>query len=521
MKNVVIIGGGPAGLTAAYELLRDGGNEQFRVTVLEESSVLGGISQPVRYNGTRMDIGGHRFFSKDDEIMKWWSDLMPVQGKPAFDDKLLGREKPLEKGGPDPEKQDEVMLVRDRVSRIYYNHCFFDYPVTMNWNTIKNMGFMTTMKAGFSYLGSCVYKLPETNLENFYINRFGKVLYSMFFEGYTEKLWGRHPREISADWGAQRVKGLSITAIIKDMFSKLVGKKNNANAETSLIEQYWYPKYGPGQLWELVGKKAQEMGGEILFEHSVSRINTEKGCIRSVVCSTPQGEKTIEGDIFISSMPIKDLIGGMHGVNAEKNAKIQKIAAGLPYRDFVTVGLLVNKLELKNKTNKRTLGNIVPDCWIYVQDKGVKLGRIQIFNNWSPYMVKNPAETVWIGLEYFCAEGDDFWNMSDAECIEFAKKELIKMGVIKKGAVLDAHRERVKKAYPAYFDTYKHFDKVVDYLNGFENLFCVGRNGQHRYNNMDHSMLTSINAAKVIKSGSADKSNIWNVNTEKEYHESK
>lgn len=220
-------------------------------------------------------------------------------------------------------------------------------------------------------------------------------------------------------------------------------------------------------------------------------------------------------------MPIKDLIGGMHGVNAEKNAKIQKIAAGLPYRDFVTIGLLVNKLELKNKTNKRTLGNIVPDCWIYVQDKGVKLGRIQIFNNWSPYMVKNPAETVWIGLEYFCAEGDDFWNMSDAECIEFAKKELIKMGVIKKGAVLDAHRERVKKAYPAYFDTYKHFDKVVDYLNGFENLFCVGRNGQHRYNNMDHSMLTSINAAKAIKAGSTDKSNIWNVNTEKEYHESK
>ena len=343
----------------------------------------------------------------------------------------------------------------------------------------------------------------------------------MFFEGYTEKLWGRHPREISADWGAQRVKGLSITAIIMDMFSKLVGKKNNANAETSLIEQYWYPKYGPGQLWELVGKKAQEMGGEILFEHSVSRINTEKGCIRSVVCSTPQGEKTIEGDIFISSMPIKDLIGGMHGVNAEKNAKIQKIAAGLPYRDFVTVGLLVNKLELKNKTNKRTLGNIVPDCWIYVQDKGVKLGRIQIFNNWSPYMVKNPAETVWIGLEYFCAEGDDFWNMNDAECIEFAKKELIKMGVIKKGAVLDAHRERVKKAYPAYFDTYKHFDKVVDYLDGFENLFCVGRNGQHRYNNMDHSMLTSINAAKAIKAGSTDRSNIWNVNTEKEYHESK
>ncbi|MCD8095903.1 MAG: NAD(P)/FAD-dependent oxidoreductase [Ruminococcus sp.] len=517
MKNVVIIGAGPAGLTAAYELLKDSGSEQYNVTVLEESEVFGGISQTVRYKGNRMDIGGHRFFSKDDEIMKWWSELMPIQGKPAFDDKILGREKPLEKGGPDPETEDEVMLVRDRVSRIYYNHCFFDYPVTMNMNTIKNMGLVTTAKAGFSYLYSCVNKLPENNLENFYINRFGRVLYSMFFEGYTEKLWGRHPSEISADWGAQRVKGLSITAIIKDMFTKLIGTKNNNNAETSLIEQYWYPKYGPGQLWELVAQKTEKMGGKILLNHSVSEIKTSDGKITSVICKTADGEKEIKGDVFISSMPIKDLLGGMDVKNDEAKA----IAEGLPYRDFVTVGLLVDKLKLVNKTDKRTLGNIVPDCWIYVQDKGVKLGRIQIFNNWSPYMVKNPAETVWIGLEYFCAEGDDFWNMSDKDCINFAIKELIKMGVIRKGAVKDAHREKIKKAYPAYFDTYKDFDEVVDYLNGFDNLFCVGRNGQHRYNNMDHSMLTAINAVKAVKSGSADKSAVWNVNTEKEYHEQK
>ncbi|MCD7741295.1 MAG: NAD(P)/FAD-dependent oxidoreductase [Ruminococcus sp.] len=517
MKNVVIIGGGPTGLTAAYELLRDGGGNEYNVTVLEESSVFGGISQTVRYKGNRMDIGGHRFFSKDDTIMKWWSDLMPVQGKPSYDDKLLGREKPLEKGGPDPEKQDEVMLVRDRVSRIYYNHCFFDYPVTMNMNTIKNMGLVTTMRAGFSYLKACAVKLPETNLENFYINRFGKVLYSMFFEGYTEKLWGRHPSEISADWGAQRVKGLSITAIIKDMFTKLLGIKNNENAETSLIEQYWYPKYGPGQLWELVAEKSKNMGARILMNHSVKNIKTNGDKITSVVCQTEDGDVEIEGDIFISSMPIKDLVGGMDSATD----RVSMIASGLPYRDFVTVGLLVNKLQLKNQTDKRTLGNIVPDCWIYVQDKRVKLGRIQIFNNWSPYMVKNPAETVWIGLEYFCAEGDDFWNMSDKECINFAIKELIKMGVIKKGSVLDAHREKIKKAYPAYFDTYKQFDEVVEFLDEYENLFCVGRNGQHRYNNMDHSMLTAINAVKAIKSGSNDKNSIWNVNTEKEYHESK
>ena len=517
MKNVMVIGGGPAGLTAAYELLRDGGSEEYNVTVLEESSVLGGISQTVRYNGNRVDIGGHRFFSKDDTIMNWWSDLMPVQGKPSYDDKVLGHDKPFEPGGPDPEKEDNVMLLRDRVSRIYYKKAFFDYPVKMNANTIKNMGLVTTAEAGFSYLRSCVQKLPEDNLENFYINRFGRVLYSMFFEGYTEKLWGRHPREISADWGAQRVKGLSITAIIKDMISKIAGTKNNDNAETSLIEQYWYPKYGPGQLWELVGSKVTEMGGTIAYGSAVKSLTTEDGRITSVTCQTADGEKTYDADIVISSMPVNDLVNGIDVADDDS----KRIANGLPYRDFVTVGLLVNKLKLVNKTDKRTLGNIVPDCWIYVQDKGVKLGRIQIFNNWSPYMVKDPVSTVWIGLEYFCAEGDDFWNMSDNECISFAVRELRKMGVIEKGAVLDAHREKVKKAYPAYFDTYDEFDKLIGFLDGFENLYCVGRNGQHRYNNMDHSMLTSINAVKVIKTGTGDKHSIWNVNTEKEYHEHK
>lgn len=519
-KRIVIIGGGPAGLTAAYELLKSGGKEKYDVTVLEESDCLGGISRTVRYQGNRMDIGGHRFFSKDDTIMKWWSDLMPLQGKDAYDDKVLGREKPLFPGGPDPEKEDEVMLIRERVSRIYYKKCFFDYPVSMSVQTIKNMGVVTTLRAGFSYLGSCVKKRPEKNLENFYINRFGKVLYSMFFEGYTEKLWGRHPREISADWGSQRVKGLSIKAVLKDMISKLLGRKNNANAETSLIEQFWYPKYGPGQLWELVGSRIEKEGGRICFGHSVKRIHAEKGRIRSVVCSTPEGEKKVEGDIFISSMPIKDLLAVLE---TEKGVdeRIQKIAAGLPYRDFVTVGLLVDRMNLKNETNKKTLGNIVPDCWIYVQDKGVKLGRIQIFNNWSPYMVKKPADTVWIGLEYFCDEGDSFWKLSDEKCIEFAKQELVKMGVIREGSVLEAHRECVKKAYPAYFDTYKYMKHLINYLNHYDNLYCVGRNGQHRYNNMDHSMMTAIQAIKAIKAGKKDKMEIWNVNTETDYHESK
>jgi protoporphyrinogen oxidase len=517
-KKAIIIGAGPAGLTAAYELLKE--KDKYEVIILEETEEIGGISRTVRYNGNRMDIGGHRFFSKDDRIMNFWSDLMLIQGKDSFDDKKLNRIKPLEEGGPDPEKEDEVILIRTRVSRIYYLKKFFDYPISMKIETLKNMGLIRTMKAGFSYLKSTIVKKEETSLENFYINRFGKVLYSMFFEKYTEKLWGRHPSQISADWGSQRVKGLSIKAIIKDMFSKVFGNKNkNKQVETSLIEQFWYPKYGPGQLWETLAKKIEENGGEIKKRHLVKKINIDRNRIVSVECDVDGTRKNIEGDIFISSMPVKDLVEGFKGANIPED--IKQIASGLPYRDFITVGLLVNKLNLINKTDIKTLGNIVPDCWIYVQEPDVKLGRIQIFNNWSPYLVRDPENTVWIGLEYFCDENDEYWNMNDEEFIKFATEELVKMGIIERNSVLDSHREKVKKAYPAYFDTYSRMDELIKHLDTYENLYCIGRNGQHRYNNMDHSMATAIEAVNNIRNNIKTKDNIWNVNTEKEYHEVK
>lgn len=515
MKKVVVIGAGPAGLTAAYELLMQ--EKDVEVIILEESEVIGGISRTVRFQGNRMDIGGHRFFSKDQEVMDWWEKMMPIQGAPAYDDKLLGRAKDLKENGPDPEKEDIVMLLRQRVSRIYFNHKFFDYPISMKLQTFKNMGLVCTIKAGFSYLGSCVHKLEETSLENFYRNRFGKVLYSMFFEGYTEKLWGRHPREISADWGAQRVKGLSIVAILKDMLGKLVPGKKNRKVETSLIEEFWYPKYGPGQLWETVAGKVQENGGQIIFSGKVTRFDKdEKGNITTVYYEKDGKEEALAADIVISTMPVKDLIAGMQDVPEN----IREIAQGLPYRDFVTVGLLVPSLSIKNETAIKTLNNLVPDCWIYVQDVGVKLGRIQIFNNWSPYMVEDPENKVFIGLEYFCDEGDAFWNMSEDECAKLAIQELIAIGVLSsKEDVITYHREKVKKAYPAYFDTYDRMDEMIEYLSKCENLYCIGRNGQHRYNNMDHSMATAFEAVRNIVSGRADKSNIWQVNTEQEYHE--
>ena len=515
MKKAIIIGAGPAGLTAGFELLKQ--SKEYEAVILEESADIGGISRTVQHHGNRMDIGGHRFFSKDDAVMQWWDDLLPRQGSPSYDDLKLDRPVPLKEGGPDPEKEDRVMLTRNRVSRIYYKKKFFDYPVKMNKNTIVNMGFATTMEAGFSYLHSTVRKLPEDSLENFYINRFGKKLYSMFFEGYTEKLWGRHPREISADWGAQRVKGLSILAILKDIVRKKKGKTDK-RTETSLIEEFYYPKFGPGQLWETAAREFEKMGGRIEKGCKVVRILTEGAEVKGVVFERNGKEETLEGDLVISSMPLKDLVEGM----ADAPEKIRAIAAGLPYRDFVTVGLLVKKLNLKNETQLKTLSNIVPDCWIYVQDTGVKLGRIQIFNNWSPYLVQNPEETVWIGLEYFCREGDSYWNMSEEEWVALGTDELVKMGVISSAdEVMDSHREQVKKAYPAYFDTYAQIDTLIEWLNRFSNLYCVGRNGQHRYNNMDHSMVTAFETIKNILSGETSKDNIWNVNTEKEYHETK
>lgn len=514
MKKALIIGAGPAGLTAAYELLTK--SKDIEVIVFEESDCFGGISKTVNYKGNRMDMGGHRFFSKIPEVNAWWDHMLPMQGHPTYDDVILNRPMPLAKGGPDPEKEDRVMLTRHRVSRILFDTKFYDYPISLKPETFKNFGFLTTLKVGFSYLGSMFHKLPETNLENFYINRFGRKLYSMFFEYYTENLWGRHPSEIDASWGAQRVKGLSIVAILKDVFGKIF-KKKNRKVETSLIEEFKYPKLGPGQLWDVTAAEVEKLGGTIIKNAKVTKIHKNaENKLTGVTYVKDGAEVQVDGDYVISSMPVKDLVGGMNDVPADA----ARIAAGLPYRDYMTLGVLVPKINLVNKTHIKTVNNIVPDCWVYVQDRNVKLGRFQIYNNWSPYMIKDLEHTVWIGLEYFVNEGDEYWNMTEKEFAKIGVSEMIKLGLIDSpDVVLDVHMEKVKKAYPAYFDTYDEMDKLVDYLSSIENLYCVGRNGQHRYNNIDHSMVTSFEAVKNILTGSKDKKNIWSVNTEQEYHE--
>ena len=506
-KIAIIIGAGPAGLTAAYKLLKE---TDIKPIIYEESNVIGGISQTFEYKGNRMDIGGHRFFTKNDLVMDVWKELMKPQGAPALDEKLLNENKQYE-GKADPEKEDDVFLTRRRVSRIYYLGKFFDYPISMKPRTFLNMGFFRTMSAGFGYIHSCIFKKKEDSLENFYINRFGKPLYNMFFKDYTTKVWGRSPKEISPDWGAQRVKGLSLMKTFVSALTKPFRKKSS-KVETSLIEEFYYPKKGPGQLYSKMADEIIKMGGEIHFNSKVDNVHLNGNSIDYIEVNG----NIVKGDYYISSMPIKDLMNSMNDVDKS----LLDIANNLPYRDFITVGLLLDKLKIKNKTKMKTVNNIVPDCWIYIQDNSVKLGRLQIFNNWSPYMVDDLEKHIFVGLEYFCNEGDSMWNMKEEDFIKFAIDELVKIKIIDKEDVLDSVELKIKKAYPAYFDSYAEFPKVKDYLNSIDNLYCIGRNGQHRYNNMDHSMLTAIETVNVIKKV-LDKSIIWNVNADKEYHESK
>ena len=515
-ETALVVGAGPAGLTAAFEFLD---KTEVHPVVCEQSDAIGGISQTVVYKGNRMDIGGHRFFSKSKSVTDFWDKIMPLQGSPSIDDELLKRDKEYSKDGPDPNKTDRVMLLRERVSRIFYLRKFFDYPIVLKLQTFTNMGLVRTMKAGLGYLWSTMFKKNENSLEDFYINRFGKPLYKMFFEDYTEKVWGVHPSKLGADWGAQRVKGLSAFAILKDMLMKSIGVKKNNNTETSLIESFIYPKYGPGQLWESVAEDVKKKGGDIYMNTDVKSVHVKNGKVDSVEVEDGDGTHNIACDYLLSSMPIKDLIGAIKGVDVPE--EVQRIARDLPYRDFITVGLLAKKIKINNETKIKTYNNRVPDTWIYIQERDVKIGRLQVFNNWSPYLIKDYKNTMWIGLEYFCTEGDDLWNMKKEDFIEMAIKELVHIGIIDEEDVLDSTQVKIKKAYPAYFGTYYELDTVKSFLNNIENLYCIGRNGQHRYNNMDHSMLTAMKTVDAISKGKTDKSAIWSVNTEEEYHETK
>jgi protoporphyrinogen oxidase len=519
-KTAVIIGAGPAGLTAAFELIKRTG---VRPIVLEQSQAMGGISRTVNYKGNRMDIGGHRFFSKSDRVMKWWLEVMPLENgaEGAFQiayqngRRTVGGSRPM---APDPAQHDRVMLVRNRRSRIYFLRKFFEYPITLSADTLQKLGVIRTLKIGFSYAKAVLSKIrPETTLEQFFINRFGKELYLTFFKSYTEKVWGVPCNQISAEWGAQRIKGLSVakalTHILKKAFSRRQGIQQK-QVETSLIEKFLYPKHGPGQLWEYVAESICRDGGNIMTGYSVDKLLIEGHRITGVSAVDERGTRRhFAADYVFSTMPIKELV---QALDTNVPARVREISEGLVYRDFITVGLLLRKLSIQGEKGERLLR----DNWIYIQEPDVLAGRMQIFNNWSPYMVADP-EKIWIGLEYFCYETDELWRKPDCDMIALAGEEMERIGILARTDILDGAVIRVPKTYPAYFGTYDRFPELREYLDRFENLFLVGRNGMHKYNNQDHSMLTAMTAVDNILDGRIDKANIWAVNTEQEYHESK
>ena len=515
-STTAIIGAGPAGLTAAYELLSR--SKAHRVVVLEESQAIGGIARTVVHNGLRMDIGGHRLFTKVPKVDAWWNRMLPRQGEPALDDRILGRPCALAEGGPDPEQTDRVMLRRNRVSHIVFNRRFFDYPISLTPETFGNLGLWTSVLVGCSYGKSTLFKREVKSLEDFYINRFGRKLYSLFFERYTENLWGRHPSQIDPSWGAQRIKETSILDVVRSGLARLF-RKNAASMKPSLGEEFSYPKLGPGQLWEVTAGEIRRLGGDLrLGAKAVAFRRDGAGRVTSVVYVQDGEHHELPCDILVSSMPIKDLVAGMENVPDEP----ARIAAGLPYRDYMIVGVLVPTLLLKDRKKVTALGGIIPDTWVYVHDRSVKMGRFQIYNNWSPYLVKDPEHTAWVGLEYFCNDGDALWSMSDADVVRMGVREMVALGMIaSESDALDTHVERVKKAYPAYFDTYAEFPALRAWLDTIPNLYCIGRNGQHRYNNIDHCQCTAFEAVRAILADSSDRTAVWNVNTEKEYHEGK
>jgi protoporphyrinogen oxidase len=515
-KTVLIIGAGPAGLTAAYELIKTG---DFVPIIIEKLDIPGGLSRTVNYKGNRIDIGGHRFFSKSDKVLEWWLKILPLESgtdeevKISYQNKSRTFKNSISSADT---TSDNVMLVRERNSRIYFLNQLFPYPIKLSGSTFRKLGVQRTFKIILSYLVSKISPLkPENTLKDFLINRFGKELYKTFFEAYTQKVWGIEAEKIPSEWGKQRIKGVSVSAIITNAIKKK--RKNDVQqkeTETSFIEKFLYPKYGPGQLWERVSDDIIKKGGTILYNYEVTGLNIGGDIIKSVeiVDKNNSSNRTISADFFISTMPIKDL---MNALKPTPKGKIKQVADGLEYREFISIGLLVKKLRLKDKD-----GNMVRDNWIYIQEKNVKLGRLQIFNNWSPWMVNDPA-TIWLGLEYFCQIDDTLWQMTEEELLNLAEKELIKIGIIEDNVVIDGTVIKVEKAYPGYFGSYNEIGLLRNYLDCYKNLFLVGRNGMHRYNNQDHSMLTAMEAVNKITKGDTDKSSIWDINTEESYLEEK
>lgn len=445
--------------------------------------------------------------------MTWWANILPIAAnseKTSLNLRYRGSSRDsLPISSAQSADADAVMLVRNRLSRIYFNRNFFSYPLKLNLDALKKLGLHKTISFGIGYVQARISPIvPEKSLEDFLVNRFGRPLYLQFFKEYTEKVWGVPCSEISAEWGAQRIKSLSITKALWHALKTALGLGGGKAEQTSLIEHFVYPKFGPGQMWEMVAKEFVDNGGKLLFGAKVNNIKITDDKLTHISYLDSNGSSVeLDCDEVVSTMPIKDLILAS---SAYWPQPIVELASALAYRDFITVGLLYRKEDLPRPLD---------DNWIYIQEPGVQVGRVQVFNNWSPYLVAD-KDTVWLGLEFFCKETDALWKMSDDELKALAQLEMMQIGLVSAEKSIDAVVIRVPKAYPGYFgEAYQQFGQIRSHIDKVKNLFLVGRNGMHRYNNQDHSMLTAKEAADQIISGKVDKEKIWSINIDDEYHE--
>lgn len=515
-EKVIIIGAGPAGLTAAYELIR---RSDIKPVVLEATSEIGGLSRTILYKGNRIDIGGHRFFSKSKQIMSRWQDILPVQSLSNLAIHRPSLPFRLPETGPDPETEDSVMLVRNRISHILFLGKLFDYPLSVGLSTLRKLGPIRTLQIGLSYVETRLGpNFPPQSLEDLFIHRFGKELYRIFFKDYTEKVWGVSCRQIQPEWGQQRIKNLSIAKTVMHALTRsfTAGAIPGKQTETSLINTFLYPKFGPGQLWEETAGRIERGGGKIFLNHRVVGLKHKGNTVNRIHVRNEQTGKSerLPCDVVFSSMPVRDIIAGFEGPIPDR---VRETARGLVYRDFIMVGLLLERMH-PDLVSRSPSVHILPDQWIYIQEKGVRVGRVQIFNNWSPFMAADP-NLAWIGAEYFCNRGDAIWNLSEKEMISLSISELEKIGLVRREDFIEGLSIRVPDAYPAYFGSYPEFNRIRLFTDTFSNLFLIGRNGMHRYNNQDHSMLSAITAVDNWLKGITSKANIWSVNTEKALNE--
>jgi protoporphyrinogen oxidase len=513
-ETIVIVGAGPAGLTAAYELASKG---KYQIVVIEADKQVGGISKTVDFKGNKIDIGGHRFFSKSDWVLNWWQQFLPIiNNGDEITTAYQGRQKSF-KTTPFASADQPHMLIRPRKSRIFYQNKLFDYPIKLNLSTFLKMGVWRSTRIFISLIAARINPIrQEKSLEDFFINRFGRELYKTFFKDYTQKVWGKPCTEIDPEWGRQRIKGLSFKKIVKHYFTTLFypmrQSYGNKEVEQTLTEYFLYPQKGPGQLWETVADRCTDLGVDLRLQQKVTRLFTRSGrvCQVEVFNDVSQKHYTLDCDHTISTMPVKHLIAAL---DAEIPKAVRNVASKLEYRDFMIVGLLLDKLNLTDKG-----GQPVDDNWLYIQDKGVKVGRVQLFHNWSPEMTAAPG-TCWIGAEYFCQAGDKLWNMQDERLIELATQELENIGLLHSTRVKEGTVVRMPKAYPSYTGSYQDFDLVREFFDTIPNVYLIGRNGTHKYNNQDHSMLTALEAVNSIVEEKKDKKGIWLVNTEERLHE--